>query len=171
MITSGLVITLSPDAALAAQAIAKVSARPEFMPGARNDRWLPVAMEAHDDAESRDLHDWLHALPGVAYVDVVSVNFEDAELSPATSDGQSPSEPDSVLSESEIFSMNRFQHRGSEDTEKDDLPNLCALQNSALNCPEPSLSSSPGSRSKLTAELSVNTQLASDRANQVNHEH
>ena len=86
MITSGLVITLSPDAALAAQAIAKVSARPEFMPGARNDRWLPVAMEAHDDAESRDLHDWLHALPGVAYVDVVSVNFEGPDLLPADSE-------------------------------------------------------------------------------------
>jgi hypothetical protein len=76
MITSGLVITLSADAALAAQAIAQVSARSEFTPGERNDRWLPLAMEARDDAASRDLHDWLHAQPGVDYVDVVSVNFE-----------------------------------------------------------------------------------------------
>lgn len=86
MITSGLVITLSADAALAAQVIAKVSARPEFTPGERNDRWLPVAMEAHDDAASRDLHDWLHALPGVEYVDVVSVNFEEPDLIPADSE-------------------------------------------------------------------------------------
>jgi hypothetical protein len=76
MITSGLVITLSADAALAAQAIAHVGARPEFTPGERNDRWLPAAMEARDDSTSRELHDWLHALPGVDYVDVVYVNFE-----------------------------------------------------------------------------------------------
>ncbi len=86
MITSGLVITLSTNPAFAAQAIAKVSARSEFMPGVGNDRWLPVAMEAHDDTESRDLHDWLHALPGVEYVDVVSVNFESPDLIPADSD-------------------------------------------------------------------------------------
>ena len=83
MITSGLVITLSADAALATQVIAQVSARPEFTPGARKDRWLPAAMEACDDAASRDLHDWLHALPGVEYVDVVSVNFEEPDLMPA----------------------------------------------------------------------------------------
>jgi hypothetical protein len=79
MITSGLVITLTSDATLAAQAIAKVTARDEFTSGDRNDRWLPVAMEARDDAESRDLHDWLQALPGVEFVDVVYVNFEKPE--------------------------------------------------------------------------------------------
>jgi len=79
MITSGLVLTLTSDATLAAEAIAKVSARDEFTPGDRNDRWLPIAMEARDDAASRDLHDWLHALPGVEFVDVVYVNFEEPE--------------------------------------------------------------------------------------------
>ena len=84
MITSGLVITLLADATLAAQATAKLSARSEFTPGERQDRWLPVAMEAGDEAGSRDLHDWLHALPGVEYVDVVYVNFEEDEsFSPA----------------------------------------------------------------------------------------
>ena len=48
-------------------------------PGERNARWLPVAMEARDDAESRDLHDWLNALPGVDFVDVVYVNFDEDE--------------------------------------------------------------------------------------------
>lgn len=85
MITSGLVITLSADATLAAQAVSKISTRPEFMPGERNVRWLPVAMEASDDAESRNLHDWLHAVPGVDYVDVVSVNFEGPDLIPSDS--------------------------------------------------------------------------------------
>jgi len=76
---SGLILTLSSDAELAAQAIATVSMRAEFMPGERNACWLPVAMEARDDAESRDLHDWLNALPGVDFVDVVYVNFDEDE--------------------------------------------------------------------------------------------
>lgn len=76
---SGLILTLNADAELAAQAVATLSVRPEFMPGERNARWLPVAMEARDDAESRDLHDWLNALPGVDFVDVVYVNFDEDE--------------------------------------------------------------------------------------------
>ncbi len=34
-------------------------------------------MEAADDAESRDLHDWLAAQHGVAFVDVVHVSFDE----------------------------------------------------------------------------------------------
>ena len=79
MIISGLILSLSADEALTAQAVASVSTRTEFMPGERNARWLPVAMEARDDAASRDLHDWLNALPGVDFVDVVYVNFDEDE--------------------------------------------------------------------------------------------
>ena len=84
MITSGLVLTLSSDATLVAQAIAKIGARPDFTLGERNDRWLPVAMEARNDDASRELHDWLHALPGVEFVDVVSVNFEEPDSLPTS---------------------------------------------------------------------------------------
>ena len=59
MITSGLVVTLSSDAALAAQAASAIAGRVEFTVGERSDRWLPVAMEARDDAQSRELHDWI----------------------------------------------------------------------------------------------------------------
>jgi hypothetical protein len=81
MIISGLVITLSADMALAAQVIETLRARHEFLPGQPNDRWLPVAMEAPDDAVGRHLHDWLQGLHGVEYVDVVSVHFEENETS------------------------------------------------------------------------------------------
>jgi hypothetical protein len=84
MITSGLVLTLNADAALAEQAVASLRVRPEFTPGERNDRWLPVALEAVDDAASRDLHDWLHALPGVEFVDVVYVDFSENDEAPAS---------------------------------------------------------------------------------------
>jgi hypothetical protein len=101
MITSGLVITLSADAALAAQAVAALSARSEFTPGERNDRWLPVAMEARDDAESRELHDWFYALPGVDYVDVVYVNFDEDEFSPVAADVSRLSYPPTAVNESQ----------------------------------------------------------------------
>jgi hypothetical protein len=79
MITSGLVLTLNADAALAEQAMTSLHTRPEFTSGERNDRWLPVALEAADDAASRAAHDWLNSLPGVDFVDVVHVNFEGEE--------------------------------------------------------------------------------------------
>lgn len=86
---SGLILTLNGDAELAAQAVASLRTRPEFMPGERNARWLPVAMEARDDAASRDLHDWLNALPGVDFVDVVYVNFDaDEATASLTSRGE-----------------------------------------------------------------------------------
>ena len=76
MITSGLVLTLSSDSALAETAEASLRTRPELTLGQRSDRWLPIAVEATDARASRDLHDWLSALPGVDFVDVVHVNFE-----------------------------------------------------------------------------------------------
>jgi hypothetical protein len=84
MITSGLVLTLNADAALAEQAVASLRARPEFTPGERNDRWLPVALEARDESARRDLHDWIETLPGVDFVDVVYVNFSDDDEAPAS---------------------------------------------------------------------------------------
>ncbi|MCI0537787.1 MAG: hypothetical protein L0Z50_21445 [Verrucomicrobiales bacterium] len=93
MTTSGLVITLSSDAQLAAQAVATLSARTEFTSGACLGRWLPVAAEARDDAESRRLHDWLQALPGVEFVDVVYVNFDLDTVSPGQTNLNSRGEP------------------------------------------------------------------------------
>lgn len=79
MITSGIVITLSADPALAWQAQATLHARPELTLGKLNARWLPVALEAADVGASRDFHDWLNTVPGVDFVDVVEVNFVEEE--------------------------------------------------------------------------------------------
>ena len=76
MPTSGLIITLQPEPATRAAAVVRLQTRPELTLGEVSDRWLPAALETRDDAESRELHDWLMAQPGVAFVDVVSVNFE-----------------------------------------------------------------------------------------------
>ena len=52
---------------------------PSLMVGESAGRWLPVAVEADDDAGCRELHDWIAAQPGVAFVDVVHVNFESGD--------------------------------------------------------------------------------------------
>lgn len=78
MIISGLLLTLSEDVQLASRAEAALSARPEFTLAERSQRWLPVVVEAESVGAGRDLHDWLNALPGVEFVDVVQVNFEEA---------------------------------------------------------------------------------------------
>jgi len=78
MLTSGLIITLNPEPATQAVAMARLRTRPELTLGELTDRWLPAALETPGDAESREVHDWLMTLPGVAFVDVVSVNFESA---------------------------------------------------------------------------------------------
>ncbi len=79
MITSGLVITLSADPGEAGAARAQLAARPGLSLGQPNQRWLPVVAEAADPRASRDLHDWLGAVPGVEFVDVVHVEFGEPE--------------------------------------------------------------------------------------------
>jgi hypothetical protein len=82
---SGLLVTLR-DGAERNSAQELMHTRMELTVGAMNDRWLPVALEARDDEHSREVHDWLMTLPGVEYVDVVSVNFEEPDLIPTDSE-------------------------------------------------------------------------------------
>lgn len=79
MITSALLITLTSDPALAEQARQTLQARPELTLGECNLRWLPVAAEASSARASLDLHDWIQGVPGVEFVDVIQVNYLDAE--------------------------------------------------------------------------------------------
>jgi hypothetical protein len=78
------VVTLSDDVDTRARAVANISAHPAISTGAARDRWLPIAIEAGDQRESRDIHDWLMALEGVEYVDVVSVNFDSQDAEATT---------------------------------------------------------------------------------------
>ncbi len=72
---SGLVVTLSNDATARAAAVERIAGHPAISAAAVKDHWLPIAVEARDQRESRAIHDWLMALEGVEYVDVVSANF------------------------------------------------------------------------------------------------
>lgn len=82
MLTTGLLISLHSSVSSVAD---RLRAHPAITVGEVADHWLPVAVEAEDDESCREYHDWIAAQPGVAYVDVVHVNFEEpaAELNTA----------------------------------------------------------------------------------------
>ena len=83
MPVSGLLITLKGQESDQAEAVKAIQEKGPFTLGARIGHWLPVALEAPDDRDSRFWHDWLMALPGVLFVDVVSVSF-DSEPQPSS---------------------------------------------------------------------------------------
>lgn len=76
MSINGLTITLSQQPELAGRALAAIRSCKCCTAGAVAGRWLPVAVEARDEAHARELHDWLEALVGVDYVDVVFAGID-----------------------------------------------------------------------------------------------
>jgi hypothetical protein len=86
MSISGLIVTLPEDAALRQEALALLGQRPELELGPLAGRWLPVVMETDSEGSSRTLHRWIESLPGVAYVDVAAVGFEESNLMETSED-------------------------------------------------------------------------------------
>lgn len=78
MLTLGLLVSLDSPKSGAVER--RLRAHPSMTVGEVAERWLPVAVEAEDDSVCRDLHEWIGALPGVAFVDVVHVNFEESPV-------------------------------------------------------------------------------------------
>ena len=80
MTTVGLLISLDlPDPG---DLLRRLSTHSALTVGAVAGHWLPVAAEAQDDAECREVHDWIAAQPGVAFVDVVHVSFDSDSTEP-----------------------------------------------------------------------------------------
>lgn len=75
-IISGLVVTLSTDAALSRDAVRTLRSHNQLTVGEEWGRWVPVSIEADDDEACREIHDWITTLDGVVYVDVVAVTFD-----------------------------------------------------------------------------------------------
>jgi hypothetical protein len=79
MLVSGLVFNLSPG--LAGQAaFEQLQRNPALMLGARTGNLLPASLVTEDVKQSRDFHDQMSATPGVEYVDVVYVGFEEHDV-------------------------------------------------------------------------------------------
>jgi hypothetical protein len=78
MPVNGLLLTLSPDPALADTVRLQIAQRAEVSLGNAQDRWQPLAADTPDVSASHDLHEWLEALPGVEQVDVIYVGFDES---------------------------------------------------------------------------------------------
>jgi hypothetical protein len=78
MPVSGLVFNLSNDDEGEA-AFAALKSRPELTFGKGAGKLVPAALETSDVQTSRALHEWIASQPGVKFVDVVWVNFEEDE--------------------------------------------------------------------------------------------
>lgn len=74
---SGLLLTLNENPSAKSETLLALQSRSEIEIGQCVERWLPIAIDAADDEESRQLHDWISALPAVEFVDVVSVHFDE----------------------------------------------------------------------------------------------
>lgn len=78
-IIGGLLLRLSDDTLRRGGAIAELSRHPAITCGELRGHWLPVAISAVDERASRDLHHWLATIPGIDWVEVVSVFYSPAE--------------------------------------------------------------------------------------------
>ena len=77
--TLGLVVSLDTDCPNSPiETCRLLEAHPDLSLGELQDRWLPIAAIAEDHPACMALHDWISEQQGVAYVDVVHVNFDDA---------------------------------------------------------------------------------------------
>ena len=75
MTTSGLVLTLEQDGRARATVIAQLKRDSRITLGHDFGNRLPIMTETAAPGESEALFDWLFALPGVRFVDVVYVDF------------------------------------------------------------------------------------------------
>lgn len=75
-VVGGVLVRLSKDAVLRDAARLALAAHPGITLGEPVGRWLTLALEAENASEGRDLHAWLCTVPGVEWVEVVSVHFE-----------------------------------------------------------------------------------------------
>ncbi|MEO2088293.1 MAG: hypothetical protein ABGY75_02195 [Gemmataceae bacterium] len=79
MHTSGLVLTLAPDPAVAAAAEQALTAAGPFTLGPASGSRRAATLEVADPKAAHDWHEWAAALAGVIAVEVVFVHWDDVE--------------------------------------------------------------------------------------------
>lgn len=80
MPVNGLLLTLSADPVLAADARRCIAVRGEAELAPPQDRWQALAVETPDVRAAHDFHEWLETLPGVEQVEVIYVGFDEPSL-------------------------------------------------------------------------------------------
>lgn len=90
MPVSGLVVSLADDPALREQTIATIGRESRIEIGSLEFQRMAIVIDTVSTDEDKQLWHWLTSLPGVVFVDVVMVGFEDPEEAAAPSDGSDP---------------------------------------------------------------------------------
>ncbi|MCA9263469.1 MAG: hypothetical protein KDA60_06450 [Planctomycetales bacterium] len=75
MPVSGLVVSLCDEAGPRAETLDEIGREPRITVGTLTGQRLAVVLDTESADDDRRLWDWLHALPGVAFVDVAFVGF------------------------------------------------------------------------------------------------
>jgi len=75
MPVSSIVLHLNPEQELRARAIEEIAAHPAFLVGEPTQRLLPAALETASEGENKACWRWVSDLPGVDFVEVLSVVF------------------------------------------------------------------------------------------------
>jgi nitrate reductase NapAB chaperone NapD len=74
---SGLLITLDRDPEKKSDAIARLQSHPAIDLGDRDGLRLPIVVDTASSEDDRMVWAWLHELPGITFVDVVYIHFDD----------------------------------------------------------------------------------------------
>lgn len=78
---SGLLITLDRDSDKRARALAALQHHHAIDIGEGRDHRVPVVVDTPSSDEDRAVWDWLHEQPGITFVDVVYVHFDQDQSS------------------------------------------------------------------------------------------
>ena len=77
MPVSGLVVTLADQSGVRENAINAIRNEPRIEIGVTQSGRMAIVVDTASDEEDKQLWQWLNRLPGVAFVDVVMVGFEE----------------------------------------------------------------------------------------------
>lgn len=77
---SGLVLSFSPDSSLPRETLDALRNHPSIVIGDACENRIPIVVESADSEDATTIWEWLHSLPGIAFVDLVYLHFEDNEV-------------------------------------------------------------------------------------------
>ena len=90
MPVSGLVVSLSDEPQSRAEALAVIGREARITVGVLEANRLAIVLDTPSSEEDRRLWEWLGSLPGVSFVEVAFVGFEQPEASLPMQAGQMP---------------------------------------------------------------------------------
>ena len=82
MPVSGLVVSLSDEPQPRAEALDVIGREPRITVGVLEANRLAIVLDTASSEEDRQLWTWLGSLPGVSFVEVAFVGFDQQEKSP-----------------------------------------------------------------------------------------